>query len=74
MALDLTLADTKELLKEILQRCDAALITIYRDLNDKEYDVSTITKGSALEVLGLTRFVQEHVEGSVWKDEEEPSE
>jgi len=68
--MDLALADTKELLAELLKRCDAAVLTIYRDLNDKEYDVSTITKGSALEVLGLVRFVQEHVEGSVWKDSE----
>jgi hypothetical protein len=62
MAIDLSFVETKELLTEVFTRFDAVLFTAYRDLDEKRYDVSTLTKGSPLEVLGLSRFTISHVE------------
>ena len=71
MASELQLADTKDLLTELLKRYDAAIFTGYRDLNAKQYDVTTTTKGSTIEVVGLGLFTQQHIEEAVWGEEEE---
>lgn len=68
---DLTIVETKDLLHELLKRYDAAIFTAYRDLNDKHYDVTTTTKGSTIEVVGLSLFTRQHIEDSIWGDEEE---
>lgn len=63
---DLTLVETASLVKELFRRCDSAVLTVYRDLNDKQYDVSTCTKGSSIEVLGLLQFAHDHVERTIF--------
>lgn len=68
---DLSLAATKDLLAELLSRYDAVIFTGYRDLNDKQFDVSTITKGSTIEVLGLGIFTESHLKTSVTEDDSE---
>lgn len=68
---DLSLADTKELMSELFSRFDAVLFTGYRDLNEKEYDVATVTKGSSLEVVGLGVYTMRHIKASVWNSEED---
>lgn len=67
---DLSLYPTQDILHELLSRFDAALFTGYRDLNEKQYDVSTITKGNALEIVGLSAFTQQHVTNTIWEDSE----
>jgi hypothetical protein len=69
--MDLSLADTQELLGEIMKRFDAALFTGYRDMSDKQYHIATLTKGNTLEVIGLSRYTMEHVESSLWDEEDE---
>jgi hypothetical protein len=66
---DLALEDTSALVKELFRRCDAAVLTLYRDLNEKRYDVSTFTKGSSIEVLGLIQFANDHVERTIFDTE-----
>lgn len=68
--MDISLVDTSDLLNELLKRYDAAIFTGYRDLDAKQYDVSTITKGSSLEILGLAQFTAQHTKNAVWEDEE----
>lgn len=68
---DLSLADTKELMSELFSRFDAVLFTAYRDLNEKEYDIATVTKGSSLEVVGLGVYTMRHIKASVWNSEED---
>jgi hypothetical protein len=67
--MDLSLADTQELLGELMRRFDAAMFNGYRDMNDKQYHISTLTKGNTLEVIGLARYAMEHVERSLWDEE-----
>ena len=69
--MDLSLADTQDMLSELMKRFDAALFTGYRDMNDKQYHIATLTKGNTLEVIGLARYTMEHVESTLWEEGEE---
>lgn len=61
MSNPLTFATTPELFEELASRFDAMLFIGYQDRTDKHYAMTYESKGSAPEIVGLSRMAERHV-------------
>jgi len=62
---DLELATTAELMEEISKRVDAFVFLGYIDRSDKTYALVTETKGTSLEMIGLSWMLGESIKDMV---------
>jgi hypothetical protein len=62
---DLELATTNELMEEISKRVDAFVFLGYIDRSDKTYALVTETKGTSLEMIGLSWMLGESIKDMV---------